>query len=588
MLRLSDIQDTIKTISDAIASVMNMEVMICDNNLNRIGDSNKEWEPERITFSSYSIMNSILESGRPLTLRHREEHEGCRDCKSYSSCTIKALIGIPLKYNNVVIGAIGIVADSEINRQILIEKEKDILNFINKMADLIISKLLEKDAAYKINVIREQLISIMNSIDDGIIALDENGSIIYQNSHVKKILNQLPRETNKLNVINLIPQDYIKDLVEDGIPFRNRELNIHDKQTTLQALISGKPVKLKDKSIGSILMFKKMSDVFNVVNDVSLNSINTSFDDIIGESQQIKSTKNRAKRIANSQSTILILGESGTGKELFARAIHESSNRKDSPFIPINCAAIPDSLLESELFGYEEGAFTGAKRGGKLGKFQLAEHGTIFLDEIGEMSIYLQAKLLRVLQEKTIEKVGSQNSLPIDVRIIAATNKNLEQMVDNGEFREDLFYRLNVIPISIPPLRERPGDVRILLDYFINVYNHKLYKNIKGFSSEVENILLGYTWKGNVRELQNVVEYAVNMENSTYICMDSIPPKIKAIKKRPSNTNDIITIAAMEEMLIKNTLKLYNPDVEGKRMVAKALGISLATLYRKMKLYNIN
>ncbi|QEK11122.1 AAA family ATPase [Crassaminicella thermophila] len=297
--------------------------------------------------------------------------------------------------------------------------------------------------------------------------------------------------------------------------------------------------------------------------------------------------KDKAKRVANSKSTVLIQGESGTGKELLARAIHNYSDRKNKPFIAINCAAIPDTLLESELFGYEEGAFTGARRGGKLGKFQLANEGTIFLDEIGEMPIHLQTKLLRVLQEKSIEKIGGHKSIPIDVRVIAATNKNLESMVENEEFREDLFYRLNVIPIFIPPLRERKGDVKILLEYFLKVYNAKLSKNIYGFSTEVESVLLNYNWKGNVRELQNVVEYAVNMENSIYIRMDSIPLKIKKLTEEASKDFQITTIRNMERKLIENSLKFYGKSVADKKMAAQALGISIATLYRKMKEYNI-
>jgi len=355
----------------------------------------------------------------------------------------------------------------------------------------------------------------------------------------------------------------------------------------IQMLISGKNIKLQDKSIGAILTFKKMSDVYNVVNDISLNNFYTSFDDIIGDSLQIKQTKDKAKTVANSHSTILIQGQSGTGKEVLARAIHSYSNRKDKPFIAINCAAIPDTLLESELFGYEEGSFTGAKQGGKLGKFQLAKGGTILLNEIGEMPLHLQSKLLRVLQERKIEKIGGQKSIPIDVRIIAATNKNLEEMVETKEFREDLFYRLNVIPISIPPLSERQGDVKILLRHFLKVCNRKLNKNIQGFSTNAESVLLNYNWKGNVRELENVVEYAVNMEKSIYIRMNSMPQKIIRTKEQSSRSFNILTIQQMEKQLIEDALKLYGTNVEEKKMAAQALGISLATLYRKMKDYNI-
>lgn len=586
MLKLIEIQDTTITIADAIASVLNMDVVVFDNDLKIIADSLKDWRFDGSTLSLHSAMIKMLTEGTPIILDNRSENDGCAECQSSATCQIKAFIAIPIKYNDAIIGGIEINATTGNDKKVLMEKKEDILNFISKMAELIISKLLEKETTNKLNIIREQLLSIMDSIDDGIMALDEKGYIVYQNSYIERIISLLSNNAENPNILDLLPQEYIIDLVKNGIQFRNTELNINNSQIILQTLVSGKPIKLKNRSIGAILTFKKMIDVFNVVNDMSLSNLNTSFDDLIGESQQIKAIKNKAKKIANSQSTILILGESGTGKEILARAIHESSTRKSRPFIAINCSAIPDTLLESELFGYEEGAFTGSKRGGKLGKFQLAEGGTIFLDEIGEMPIHLQPKLLRVLQEKTIEKVGGQKSLLIDVRIIAATNANLEEKVESGQFREDLFYRLNVIPISIPPLRERQGDTKILITHFLNLYNLKLQKSIKGFSSEVENILLNHYWKGNVRELQNVIEYAVNMENSLYICMDSIPQKIKHIKESSPNIINITTIDNMEKILIINALKFYGYDTVGKKLAAQALGISLATLYRKAKYLN--
>lgn len=209
-------------------------------------------------------------------------------------------------------------------------------------------------------------------------------------------------------------------------------------------------------------------------------------------------TKRNALIASRSTSTILITGESGTGKELFARSIHNHSDRVDNPFVTVNCAAIPDNLLESELFGYEEGSFTGAKKGGKLGKFELADKGTIFLDEIGDMSLHLQAKLLRVLQERELDKIGGKSNIFIDVRIIAATNKNLETMVKNGSFREDLYYRLNVIPIKLPSLRERRGDIPLLINYMIDEYSHKLEKEILGIDENAKQLLINYSWPGNI------------------------------------------------------------------------------------------
>jgi transcriptional regulator with PAS, ATPase and Fis domain len=244
---------------------------------------------------------------------------------------------------------------------------------------------------------------------------------------------------------------------------------------------------------------------------------------------------------------------------------------------------MPESLIESELFGYEDGTFTGATRGGRPGKFQLAHGGTIFLDEIGDMPLHLQPKLLRVLQEKSVEKLGSHKSVAVDVRLIAATNKDLEGMVDRGEFREDLYYRINVIPLSIPPLRSRPGDVRLLMSSLLKQYNSKLNKKIKGFTADAEKVLLAYRWKGNVRELANVVEYAINMEPSAYITTNSLPFKIREKVEASAPNESASTLRLAEKELIRNVLSEYGSSVSAKRRAAEALGISLSTLYRKLK-----
>lgn len=516
-----------------------------------------------------------------------EESENCIVCDEKGKCKLKAMICNPIKYNNQAIGAIGLIAISEEYKKILLENQVNLIEFLDRMGDLIVSKLMEKEASNKLEVIKNQLLSIMDSIDEGVIAADENGYIVYTNSVINDALGLTPEESMKKRIYDVLPQSYVKKLVKENKQFSNIEISINKNNNDLHALISGKTVQLGAKSAGSILTFRKMDDVYKVINEMSLSNVTTSFDDIIGNSEEIVKVKEKAKMVANSNSTILILGESGTGKELFARAIHESSNRKNKPFIAFNCAAIPENLIESELFGYEEGAFTGAVRGGKPGKFQLAQGGTIFLDEIGDMPLHLQTKLLRVLQEKSIEKIGGHKSIPIDTRVIAATNKELDKMAEAGEFREDLYYRLNVIPINIPPLRERKGDIKIILEYLLKVYNKKLNKNIKGFSSNVESVLLNNKWKGNVRELENVVEYSVNMETTSYITMNSIPQKILDTEGVAARHVSIVPIQEMEEKLIKQALMVYGDSVTGKAMAAEALNISMATLYRKIKEYNL-
>jgi transcriptional regulator with PAS, ATPase and Fis domain len=294
--------------------------------------------------------------------------------------------------------------------------------------------------------------------------------------------------------------------------------------------------------------------------------------------------KEQAQQVAKSDSNILITGESGTGKGLFARAIHFSSNRQSGPFISVNCGAIPETLLESELFGYTKGAFTGANREGKVGKFEMADNGTIFLDEIGDMPLHLQVKLLHVIQNKEIERVGSVRPIPVNVRVIAATNKNLEEMVAERTFRSDLFFRLNVIPLHIPPLRERKTDIPILMEHFLKELKKKLDKEIDSYTSEVFEIFRNYSWPGNVRELENAVEYAVNMVSGITIHKENIPKRmIQSERKNVGAISLKERLLLHEGEILREMLNRYGSTVEDKKRIANELKVSLATLYRKIE-----
>ncbi len=305
----------------------------------------------------------------------------------------------------------------------------------------------------------------------------------------------------------------------------------------------------------------------------------------LGESEAIAKVKGLVNRVAPSKSTVLITGESGTGKEVVARLIHQLSPRSDGPFVAVNCAAIPDTLLESELFGYEKGAFTGAVAR-KPGKFELAQKGTILLDEISEMSPVLQAKLLRVIQEEEVERIGGKGPVKLDVRIIATTNRDLEEMVDKGDFREDLYYRLNVIPIALPPLRDRSEDIPILAQFFMERYAAYNNRNFEGFTPEAIKVLKSYNWPGNVRELENVVERAVVIaEEKPLLDVDDIFLKGRKGKKRDEEAGGItpgITVKEMEKALILKTLE----EVKGNRTrAAELLGITTRTLRNKLTEY---
>ncbi|RBP93785.1 transcriptional regulator [Cytobacillus firmus] len=314
-------------------------------------------------------------------------------------------------------------------------------------------------------------------------------------------------------------------------------------------------------------------------------SVKYSLDDILGNSSQIHSLKEKVKMVAASDISVLIRGESGTGKELFAHSIHQLSNRSHQPFVKINCGAIPEHLLESELFGYEEGAFTGAKKGGKKGKFQLADGGSLFLDEIGDMPLNMQVKLLRALQEGEIESVGSTSPVKVDVRIIAATNRPLEKMMEEKRFREDLFYRINVVPFMIPSLRDRMEDLSLLIDSFIKKITKKSGKRISAIEDEVIEKFHQYSWPGNIRELENVIEASIHLTSNESITTESLPDYMKESAVYPvgkKNLKDILE--ETEKRILTQSLSKYNQD---RLEAAKALGISKSSMYEKLKKYGI-
>ncbi|AVX31042.1 regulatory protein, Fis family [Carboxydocella thermautotrophica] len=317
-----------------------------------------------------------------------------------------------------------------------------------------------------------------------------------------------------------------------------------------------------------------------------------SLSDLVGISPQMVDIKETIIKIAPRKANVLILGESGTGKELVAQAIHYLSNRRFGPLIKVNCAAIPESLFEAELFGYEEGAFTGAKKNGYPGKFLLSHQGTFFLDEIGELPLPLQAKLLRVLQEKTIEPLGSTKSISIDTRIIAATNANLSDLVKYGKFRADLYYRLNVVAIHLPALRERKEDLPLLINYFIKKFNREYGMQIKGITKEVLDIFMHYTWPGNIRELANVIETAFNFADGELITVNDLPQSLQwPSSQNPSSLRTLFGTASLNDILdnIEKNYIVYALQIcQGNKVkTAELLGISRPCLYKKLIKYGL-
>ncbi|QSQ08730.1 Regulatory protein AtoC [Koleobacter methoxysyntrophicus] len=384
-----------------------------------------------------------------------------------------------------------------------------------------------------------------------------------------ELMREIKQKGIKVNVVFITAYADIKDAVE---AIKLGAFDYLEKNFKMEELLSVIKEAVKEqKMIGENESLKKKL------------AEHDSFFGIIGESPKIKEIKDLIIKIANSQASVLLTGESGTGKEMFARAIHMCSKRKNKPFVAINCAALPQTLLESELFGYEKGAFTGALKQ-KKGKFEQANEGTIFLDEIGEMNIQTQSKLLRVLQEREYERVGGLETIKIDIRVITATNRDLEEAIKAGDFREDLYYRINVIPIHIPPLRERREDIPLLAEYFLKKFNVDYKKNIELISMEVIDIFMEYDWPGNIRELKNVIERAVAIaEPDVDILMPHhLRPQLICPKKEKDllEIQDGLSLAEFEKYYIYNTLKKVNWN---KSKAAQILGINRQTLYNKMR-----
>jgi transcriptional regulator with PAS, ATPase and Fis domain len=330
-----------------------------------------------------------------------------------------------------------------------------------------------------------------------------------------------------------------------------------------------------------VLLNEQAPDTSNANTRKRIKNLRYTLNAIVGSDPVMENLKNKIQKIAKSPSAVLITGETGTGKELFARAIHYSSHRQHKPFMPINCAAIPESLLESELFGYEEGAFSGAKRNGKSGLFELANGGTLFLDEIGDMPLHLQAKLLRVLQDHQIRRIGGSKFIHLDVRIVAATNQDIEKLISEDRFRSDLYYRLNIINLAIPPLRDRFSDIEYLSNHFLKKYSFEFNIDFLGFDEGIMTIFRQYDWPGNVRELENTIEYMVNIEDSKHLTYDSLPEKLKNLNAATSlSLQD--QIDAHEKKVLVDALDRYGYDLPGKEKTATELNIGLRTLYRKL------
>jgi transcriptional regulator with PAS, ATPase and Fis domain len=398
-----------------------------------------------------------------------------------------------------------------------------------------------------------------------------------------------------MNIRNLMEDwEKVRSCVVGKQTFTNTDMYVNSKRKKQQFNISAYPHLDDNQKIRNIVMvFQEVKKIRRMASKIMGHQALYTFDKLKGQDENFVRIVEYAKKIADSRSNVLIMGESGTGKELFAQAIHNYSSRHDEPFVALNCGAIPRNLIETELFGYEGGAFTGSKSAGQPGKFEIADGGTIFLDEIGEMPLDLQTRLLRVIEEGTVSRVGSVKEIKVDVRVIAATNKDLSEEVRSGNFRTDLFYRLNVLPIRLLPLRDRKTDIPLLSRYFMDVISRRLGKHTLEIDTETMKAFVKYEWPGNVRELENVIEQMINTQSIPEIFMKpdrNQPVRAEAEPSLPNRTialeayEDILNLEMMERNCIEKALDLYHGNIS---LCARALGIGRNTLYRKMDAYGI-
>ena len=447
-----------------------------------------------------------------------------------------------------------------------------------------IEKMLE-NSKYNLmlEISKKRLEFTFDSIYSGILTCDLKGNITTMNKQVVNMFGYSEEEMKNMKMPALILNFHeIIERLKSKNTFIDEDIYANTAVNKLQFTLTACPIYGVDMNIEEItLIFYELKKSRKLAGRILSGQAVYTFDKIIGIDEKFKKLIEYAKKIADSKSTILITGESGTGKEIFAQAIHNHSNRKDEPFIAVNCGAIPRTLIESELFGYEGGAFTGAKKGGNVGKFEIAEGGTIFLDEIGEMPSDMQIRLLRVIEEGVINRIGSSKQINIDVRIMAATNKELKHEVERGNFRKDLYYRLNVLPLHLPPLRERRDDIAELTSYYMRKTSKKLNKRSVNISEEYMNYLKNYDWPGNIRELENVIELIVNSE----VIQTNLWNELAQEQKKSTDIYKDISLEQMEKYHITEVIK----EVKGNMtLAAKILDIARSSLYRKIEKYNID
>ncbi|EOJ7090209.1 sigma 54-interacting transcriptional regulator [Escherichia coli] len=578
---LMQIQPTIQRFARMLASVLQVEIV--DENLCRVAGTGAYGKFLGRQLSGNSrLLRHVLETKTEKVVTQSRFDPLCEGCDSKENCREKAFLGTPVILQDRCVGVISLIAVTHEQQEHISDNLREFSDYVRHISTIFVSKLLEDQGPG--DNISKIFATMIDNMDQGVLVVDDESRVQFVNQTALKTLGVVQN-----NII--------------GKPIRFRPLTFESNFThgRMQHIVSwddkseliiGQLHNIQGRQL-FLMAFHQSHTSFSVANAPDEPHI----EQLVGECRVMRQLKRLISRIAPSPSSVMVVGESGTGKEVVARAIHKLSGRRNKPFIAINCAAIPEQLLESELFGYVKGAFTGASANGKTGLIQAANTGTLFLDEIGDMPLMLQAKLLRAIEAREILPIGASSPIQVDIRIISATNQNLAQFIAEGKFREDLFYRLNVIPITLPPLRERQEDIELLVHYFLHLHTRRLGSVYPGIAPDVVEILRKHRWPGNLRELSNLMEYLVNVVPSGEV-IDStlLPPNL--LNNGTTEQSDVTEVSeahlslddaggtALEEMekqMIREALSRHN----SKKQVADELGIGIATLYRKIKKYEL-
>lgn len=569
MKNLEEIRPSVERFVTAVSNSLRLEVAVFDSNCQLFFCTPVYLKKKGRTVHTPSL-REVIENGSVL-VNTPGEMTSCVGCRFKEHCPSTIEILCCIRADTDVAGVLAFTSFTKEGQRRISENTSVYLNAITEMANLFGGQILSISGGRGPANLDSNLIPIMELCEQPVLLTDAHGVILQYNQLAANLLKICDITSSSL--WQIFPSAVVKrimegnDLFEKSVTIANMATKISTRAILVDGQITG--------------FFIRISD-----NLKELSKENRYFEGIIGTSPAIMEVQRMIRRIANSPSPVLITGETGTGKELIARAIHEQSHRNKYPFVAINCSSIPESLFESELFGYEEGSFTGAKKGGKLGKIEMAQGGTLFLDEVGEMPLFAQPKLLRILQEYELERVGSNKKIHLDIRIIAATNRDLNDMVAEKKFRSDLFYRINVINLKLPSLRTRRDDIIPIAENYIRKLKLKMNTPLTSISPEAAEILLNFDWPGNVRQLQNIIEYAANLCETDTLMPSDFPEVMRTCSETavyPSSCGKPAASGSSDkEDRLRELLEKYGYTLEGKKRIAAELNISLRTLYRRI------